>query len=119
MRLDVSGPAAPRACLPEETLERVRPLLGRMGITRIANITGLDMTTYWQPTAASYFGRVSKERIIEAVREGVSKEAADNIAGLKKQAMAQAAEERLAGKAWLPGVLRNAPADTPETEPAG
>jgi ParB family transcriptional regulator, chromosome partitioning protein len=29
---------------------------------------GLDMAAYWQPTATSYFGRVSKERIVEAVR---------------------------------------------------
>jgi ribosomal protein S12 methylthiotransferase accessory factor len=31
-----------RVCTPEETLERIAPLLPRMGITRIANITGLD-----------------------------------------------------------------------------
>lgn len=31
-----------RVCTPEETLERLAPLLARMGITRIANITGLD-----------------------------------------------------------------------------
>lgn len=31
-----------RAVPPEQTLARVRPLLGEMGITRIANITGLD-----------------------------------------------------------------------------
>ncbi|PTL75912.1 YcaO-like family protein [Vitiosangium sp. GDMCC 1.1324] len=31
-----------RLCSPEETLRRVRPLMGVMGITRIANITGLD-----------------------------------------------------------------------------
>jgi len=31
-----------RTIAPTETLERVRPLMARMGITRIANITGLD-----------------------------------------------------------------------------
>ena len=31
-----------RTCPPEETLERIRPLLARAGITRIANVTGLD-----------------------------------------------------------------------------
>jgi ParB family chromosome partitioning protein len=64
----------------------------------LARSTGLDMTAYWQPTVASYLGRVSKERIIAAIREGVSVEAADNIAGMKKQAMAEAAEKRLAGR---------------------
>lgn len=33
-----------RTCAPEETLARVRPLLPAMGITRIANVTGLDRT---------------------------------------------------------------------------
>jgi ParB family chromosome partitioning protein len=28
---------------------------------------GLDMATVWTPTAKNYLGRVSKERILEAV----------------------------------------------------
>jgi ParB family transcriptional regulator, chromosome partitioning protein len=75
----------------------------------LARETGLDMGAYWQPTAASYFGRVCKERIVQAVREGVSPQAADNIARMKKQAMAEAAEAALAGKGWLPALLRRAP----------
>jgi ParB family chromosome partitioning protein len=71
----------------------------------LAREVGLDMTAYWQPTAASYFARVSKERIVQAVREAVSDQAAQNIARLKKQAMAEAAEAALAGKGWLPAVL--------------
>ena len=31
-----------RAASPDETLQRIKPLLARMGITRIANLTGLD-----------------------------------------------------------------------------
>jgi ParB family chromosome partitioning protein len=65
-----------------------------------------DMAEVWTPTAANYLGRVSKERILEAVREGVSKEAAENLASLKKQAMAEAAEQRLKDRRWLPPVLR-------------
>jgi ParB family chromosome partitioning protein len=70
---------------------------------------GLDMTAYWQPTATSYFGRVSKERIVQAVREAASEQAAQNIASMKKQAMAEAAEAALAGKGWLPALLRQSP----------
>jgi len=70
---------------------------------------GLDMAAYWQPSAANYFGRVSKERIVSAVREGASDQAAQKIAGMKKQAMAEAAEAALAGKGWLPSVLRQMP----------
>jgi ParB family chromosome partitioning protein len=63
------------------------------------------MRTYWQPTATSYFGRVSKERIVQAVRDGVSEQEAQNIVRLKKPAMAEAAEAALAGKGWLPALL--------------
>jgi ParB family chromosome partitioning protein len=72
----------------------------------LAQTLGLDMTATWTATVASYFGRVSKERILEAVREGVSPEAAANIATMKKQAMAEAAEQRLAGTGWLPAAHR-------------
>ncbi len=72
----------------------------------LAREVGLDMTAYWRPTAASYFGRVSKERIAQAVREAVSAQAADNMANMKKQAMADAAMTALAGKGWLPAILR-------------
>jgi ParB family chromosome partitioning protein len=74
----------------------------------IAACIGFDMATHWTPTTANYLGRVTKDRILEAVREGVSKEAADNLASLKKDALAAAAAERLAGRGWLPAVLRNA-----------
>ena len=84
----------------------------------LAETLGLDMTATWTPTAANYFGRVSKERIVEAVREGVSAEAAANIAGMKKLAMAEVAEQRLAGTGWLPELLRTGSAVEPEAEQA-
>lgn len=71
----------------------------------LARETGLDMTVYWQPSAANYLARVSKERILEALREGGADDVAA-IAKLKKPAMAEAAEKLLAGKGWLPAVLR-------------
>ena len=73
---------------------------------RLAEAVGLDMTGYWTATAASYFGRVTKGRIAEAVREAVSDEAAERISGLKKPDMAAEAEALLAGKGWLPTLLR-------------
>jgi ParB family chromosome partitioning protein len=69
----------------------------------LAREIALDMVAYWQPTAAGYFNRVSKERILQAVREGASAQVAGNIARMKKPAMALAAEAALAGKNWLPG----------------
>lgn len=75
---------------------------------RLAETVGLDMTGDWTPTVASYLGRVTKAKIAEAVREAVSAEAAERIGGMKKPDMAAEAETLLAGKGWLPGVLRTA-----------
>jgi ParB family chromosome partitioning protein len=73
---------------------------------QLAQAVDLDMRTHWKPTAKGYFARVSKDRILEAVREGVSPEAAANLASMKKLAMADAAEQRMADRGWLPPVLR-------------
>jgi len=73
---------------------------------RLAEAVDLDMSGYWTPTVASYLGRVTKARIGEAVREAVSEEAAERIGGLKKPDMASEAEVLLAGKGWLPSLLR-------------
>lgn len=72
----------------------------------VAAALDLDMTRYWTPTTASYFGRVTKPQIVAAVREGVGDAAAQGLAGAKKDAMASAAEGLVAGTGWLPVQLR-------------
>lgn len=72
----------------------------------LASVLALDMTAYWRPTAESYFGRVPKSRILEAVTEAVSEDAARRISAAKKADMADAAEQLIAGTGWLPEPLR-------------
>jgi ParB family transcriptional regulator, chromosome partitioning protein len=84
---------------------------------RLAAALDLDMAEWWQPTAQSYLGRVSKARILAAVAEGASPEAAENLARLKKDALVVQAEERLAGKRWLPAPLRPPIATQAERQP--
>jgi ParB family chromosome partitioning protein len=72
----------------------------------LSQAVSLDMAAHWQPTAANYLGQVTKAVIVDAVRDGVSEEAAAQLADLKKPAMAEAAERLLADKGWLPQVLR-------------
>ena len=83
---------------------------------RLAEAVGLDMTGYWSATVASYLGRVTKARIGEAVREAVSDEAAERIGGMKKPDMASEAEALLAGKGWLPSLLRGPLPVEPEVQ---
>jgi ParB family chromosome partitioning protein len=76
----------------------------------IATVVGLDITGHWSPTVRSYFGRVTKDGIMSAVREAVGADAAERIAGMKKDAMAATAEQLLAGSDWLPEVMRTSTA---------
>lgn len=76
---------------------------------RLAQATGLDLVEAgWKPTVETYLGRVTKTRILEAVREGAGDRAADLIAHLKKGDMAKEAERLLADTGWLPEPLRPA-----------
>lgn len=70
---------------------------------------GLDMADWWAPTRESYLAHVPKSRILEAVREGASEKDADDLDGLKKDAMIEYAERLLVGTRWLPEVLRSDP----------
>jgi ParB family chromosome partitioning protein len=73
---------------------------------KLAEAVSHDMTGYWRPTVRSYLGRITKARILEAVQEAVSDEAADRMAQMKKQDMAEAAEQLLAAIGWLPALMR-------------
>ncbi len=78
------------------------------GADRIARATGFDMVMDggWRPTVDNYLGRVTKPRILEAVREGAGERAAQLISHLKKGDMAKEAERLLAETGWLPEPLR-------------
>tara|TARA_Y100000588_G_scaffold70351_1_gene72166 strand:+ start:3965 stop:4192 length:228 start_codon:yes stop_codon:yes gene_type:complete len=71
------------------------------------------MTRYWRASPETFFGKVTKATILDAVRESVSEAAAENLASLKKDALIDHATARMAETDWLPDVLRR-PAD-PDT----
>jgi ParB family chromosome partitioning protein len=76
---------------------------------RIAEAIDLDMAASgWSPTIENYLGRVTKARILQAVREAKSEQAAQLIDHLKKGEMAERAQELLVGSGWLPEPLRTA-----------
>ena len=90
---------------------------------RLARATGLDMVEVgWRPTVGNYLGRVTKPRILQAVREGAGEQAAQLIDHLKKGEMAKEAERLLADTGWLPEPLRllaEADTATPEVDVGG
>ncbi len=89
---------------------------------RLARAVGLDMVEAgWRPTVESYLGRVTKPRILEAVREAKGEQSARLIDHLKKADMAKEAERLLDGTGWLPEPLRTpeaAAADAIDGDPA-
>ena len=74
---------------------------------QLAKAVNLDMAAAeWVPTVDSYFGRVTKARILQAVREAKGERAVQLIDHLKKGEMAEKAETLLTGSGWLPEPLR-------------
>jgi ParB family chromosome partitioning protein len=87
---------------------------------RVAEAVQLDMAEAgWHPTVATYLGRVTKARILEAVREAKGEQAAQLIEDLKKADMAREAERLLDGTGWLPEPLRLRVADASASPDAG
>lgn len=73
----------------------------------LARSVGLDMAAVgWKPTVDNYLGRVTKPRILEAVREAKGEPSVQLIDHLKKGDMAREAERLLDGTGWLPQPLR-------------
>lgn len=73
----------------------------------------------WRLTVDNYLGRVTKPRILEAVREAKGESSAQLIDHLKKADMAKEAERLLDGSGWLPEPLRLVDASPSSVEPEG
>ena len=83
----------------------------------LASVVGLDMAEVgWTPTVDNYLGRVTKPRIIEAVREAKGDATGVLIEHLKKGDMAREAERLLEGTGWLPEPLRMPVAEPSDEE---
>jgi ParB family chromosome partitioning protein len=85
---------------------------------RLARAVDLDMIEAgWRPTVDNYLGRVTKGRILDAVREARGESSAQLIDHLKKSEMAKEAERLLEGAGWLPEPLRPATVSSPLDSP--
>jgi ParB family chromosome partitioning protein len=74
---------------------------------RLASAFSLDVAaTGWTPAVDTFLGRVTKARIVQAVREAKGADVARRIETLKKGDMAREAEMLLTGAGWLPEPLR-------------
>ncbi|MDN4571903.1 hypothetical protein DBB29_24910 [Pandoraea cepalis] len=72
----------------------------------LAGIVSMDMKKWWKPTATTYLSFVSRAQIGEVIKEAVSKEAAAEVATMKKSDAVKHAEKLLADTGWLPKMMR-------------
>lgn len=77
----------------------------------LAQAVGLDMATWWNPTAEGYFKHLSKAMILEAVG-AFAPESVTRLAKLKKADIASEAERLANGTGWMPAIFKMA--DAPE-----
>lgn len=72
----------------------------------LAQAAALDMADWWEATGDTYLSRVPKLMISEALVEAGEGEVGREVAGLKKAEAVARAQAALAGKRWLPELLR-------------
>jgi len=72
----------------------------------LAKAVALDMRAWWEPTASNYLDLVPKAKLMEAVSEAKSVEAAKDMPKLKKTEAIAFAAQALSGTGWLPVPLR-------------
>jgi ParB family chromosome partitioning protein len=86
---------------------------------QIAHSIGFAMVEAgWRPTVDNYLGRVTKVRILQAVREAKGEQSAQLIDHLKKPDMAREAARLLDGSGWLPDPFRLDTNEALSDEPA-
>nr|WP_181377297.1 chromosome partitioning protein ParB [Ochrobactrum sp. LM19]AJW29950.1 ParB-like partitioning protein [Ochrobactrum sp. LM19] len=73
---------------------------------RLAEALGMDMRSWFTPTAANYFSRISKTGIEAALAEAKGVDFAAGVSGMKKADAVAYAERQVAGTGWLPAQLR-------------
>ena len=74
--------------------------------TAFLNALDFDMADWWQPSGPAFLSRVTKAKMIEAVAEARSAEAAAPLVKMKKAEAVAFAEAKLKGTRWIPAVLR-------------
>lgn len=79
---------------------------GVSGLDDIARVTALDMTQWWEPTASSYLSHVNKERLVEVVSEVRGTAEATPLLKMKKTEAITQAANLIAGKGWVPTLMR-------------
>ncbi|SUG35904.1 ParB-like partition protein [Salmonella enterica subsp. arizonae] len=63
---------------------------------------GFHLRDWWQPTAENFLGLLSKNQIVEALKDAGLSGAASDAGNMKKGDAASHAEQWLSGTCWVP-----------------
>ena len=88
------------------TLNAMPNQSGRHELEAVAAAIGLDMADWWEPTAEGYLSHVSKAQIVQALKDAGADPTEAGLDDMKKDALVAKAASGLAGKRWLPAMLR-------------
>ena len=107
----------------KETLEELLAFIASLSVSAIAyhfsaefkeddpdnqlgKLVGVDMPSWFKPTAENYYGRVGKPIVFSAMTEATGQPVAPGREKLKKADLAQLAERELAPTGWIPPQAR-------------
>lgn len=68
---------------------------------------GFHLRDWWQPTADNFLGLLSKNQIVEALKEAGQTGAASDVARMKRSDAADLAETMLSKTRWVPAWMRS------------
>ncbi|EIC8563931.1 ParB/RepB/Spo0J family partition protein [Escherichia coli] len=68
---------------------------------------GFHLRDWWQPTAENFLGLLSKNQIVEALKDAGLSGAASDAGNMKKGDAASHAEQWLSGTRWVPAWMRS------------
>lgn len=84
----------------------------------IEQAIAFDFRQWWKPTKANFFGRISKDQIVDCLDDAGVKGKALEAVKMKKGDAAELAENTLRDTHWLPSCFLDVNADTHHTENA-
>lgn len=98
----------------------------RSALDEVESAIGFDMREWWTPTAENFLGLLTKNQIVEALKDAGQEEAAVTAAKMKKTDAATHAEHYLSETRWTPAwmkapgsdVVADTNADTNNNTPA-
>jgi ParB family chromosome partitioning protein len=85
---------------------RVNGAKAKPAATDLAKAMKLDMADHWEATAANYFIRVPRKRLLDELGGALKPNTRKQVQGMKRDMAAKTIATELKGRRWIPDVLK-------------